>query len=196
MDTIRSTVEKMTNTDRIMQTAKAVLLELDPEFPEVEARFQTALSQLADTSDSLDKYHSCIEELIGNEFLFFFWDGFLFNLEIFRTPAHALLLQEDFDRFLPEQKMMKIPAIHSTYDSFSGRISFVSSEQKELLEAIADYYTYMQAIGYKIAHYFGFRVADLFGRYIIPGYCSNDYSSLNYRNKLTEYLQLPIHKLD
>lgn len=196
MVTIRCTVAKMTNAVTIMQNIKSALLDMDPEFPAIEARFQSAISQLSDTTIQSIENQSCIEELISYEILFFFWSGFLFNLECFRTPAHALLLQQDFDRFLPEQKMMKIPIIQSKYESYSAYIHSVSSEQQEPLEVMTDYYAYMQTVGYKIAHYIGFRVADLFGAFIIPGHCSDNDSSLYYRNKLTEYLQLPIHKLD
>lgn len=196
METIHWLVSQMVNPVKIMDHLKAALRIIDPAFPTIECEFQSTVSHISEINGLLDGVKSCVDELISTEILFFFWSGFLFNFECCQMPTLSLLLREDFDRFLREDRMMKIPIIQIKNASLSTYMQYLSSEQQESMEVITGYHAYMQTVGYKIAHYVGYRVADIFGEYIIPGYCSDSVSSLYYKNKLAEYLQLPIYKLD
>lgn len=196
METIHWLVSQMVSPVKIMDHLKSALQTIDPEFSAIECQFQFTVSHLSEINGLWNGVKSCVDELISTEILFFFWSGFLFNFECCQMPTLSLLLREDFDRFLREDRMMKIPIIQMKNDNFSTYMQFLSSEQQKSMEIITGYHAYMQTVGYKIAHYIGYRVADMFGEYIIPGYCSDSISSLFYKNKLAEYLQLPIHKLD
>lgn len=63
-------------------------------------------------------------------------------------------------------------------------------DRLDLTEDITDFYSYLQTSGYKIAHYFGFRLADQFLPYVIPGYTDDRVNTGHYRRTLQEYLDI------
>ena len=69
-------------------------------------------------------------------------------------------------------------------------------DKLDLTEDITGFYSYLQTSGYKIAHYFGFRFADLFLPYVIPGYVDDSVNTGYYRRTLQEYLDIALDRLE
>ena len=70
-----------------------------------------------------------------------------------------------------------------------------SLKVQRLLEGIGEYYAYLETVGYKVAHYIGFRLADELLYYILPGYASNQANTIAYGAALEKYLQIHLDTL-
>ena len=55
--------------------------------------------------------------------------------------------------------------------------------------------SYLETVGYKLAHYFGFVFADHFLEHVIPGYYRDTVTTMQYDWALREYLKIDISKL-
>ena len=62
-------------------------------------------------------------------------------------------------------------------------------------EGITSYISYLETVGYKLAHYFGFVFADHFLEYVIPGYYRDTVTTIQYDWALRGYLKIDISKL-
>ena len=65
-----------------------------------------------------------------------------------------------------------------------------------LTEGITSYITYLETVGYKLAHYFGFIFADQFLEHVIPGYRNDTVTTMQYERELEDYLGLDLRKLN
>ena len=61
---------------------------------------------------------------------------------------------------------------------------------------ITDFFSYLETVGYKLAHYFGFVFADRFLGYVIPGYAPDTATTMQYAMMLQEYLDFNLSLLD
>ena len=46
----------------------------------------------------------------------------------------------------------------------------LGQDKLDLLDGIYDYYNYLKTVGYKVAHYYGYLLADQLLPHLIPGY--------------------------
>ena len=66
----------------------------------------------------------------------------------------------------------------------------------DLTDGITSFYGYLETTGYKLAHYFGFRLADLFLPYVIPGYTNDSVDTMYYQSDLKKYLRIDVERVD
>ena len=88
-----------------------------------------------------------------------------------------------------QQAAKTINAFHNVLRSFP-------EEKRNLTEGITSYISYLETVGYKLAHYFGFIFADQFLGHVIPGYRSDMTTTMQYERELEDYLELDLRKLN
>ena len=204
MRTVNSILNQMTDAKLIMQELKDTLRTIDPMFQEEEHKFREASAGLVQEMVALGypqvrEYLAAKEEEIAMELLYIGWQGFQLNLEIFKSPVTALLLNEDFEDLHLERRLCALPAtrkVRETQQSLQRIMAFLPEDKKYLLQAVTEYYSYLQTTGYKLAHYFGFRLADQFLPYVFPGYVIDPVITFQYAEKLEEYLQLDLKQME
>lgn len=64
------------------------------------------------------------------------------------------------------------------------------AEMSNATKPIISYYTYLQTVAYKLAHYYGFRFGDTFLSKVVPGYFSDGATTIIYGCMLLEDLDL------
>lgn len=204
MKTIDTVLRQITDTKSIMRDLCDTLREIDPEFPEAETQFQKAVTDLEhelgdSTSPSASEYLAAREKEFAMELIYIGWQGFQLNLDIFLNPVNALLLTGDFEDLHRECQLGTIPTAAKAREvqaEFYSALKGLSEETKELIDGVTEFYSYLQTVGYKIAHYFGFRLADLFLPYVIPGYSSNRDKTLQYAEKLERFMQIRLARME
>lgn len=134
-----------------------------------------------------------MEQEFAMELIYIGWQGFQMNLDIFLNPVNALLLTGDFEDLYHECRLGTIPTAGKAREvqtAFYSALKGLPEETANLIDGVTEFYSYLQTVGYKIAHYFGFRLADLFLPYVIPGYSSSQAKTLQYAEELERFMQI------
>lgn len=198
MKTIKDVLHQMTDAQGIMAALRETLREIDPEFLPIEEKYQAAAeglkNELGDAfAPSVSDYLAAREEEFTAEVIYIGWQGFQFNMDVFSNPINALLLNGDFEDLHRERRLDTLPAAKKPREvlaAFHAKLGKLPDEKQALIEDITSYYSYLATAGYKLAHYFGFRLADHFLHYVMPGYTADSVVSQQYANQLREYLQI------
>lgn len=204
MLTVKTTLNQMTNIKHIMDELKDTLRAIDPEFKNEESQFCQALACFTQDADSAEttrvsEYVAAREENLAMELIYIGWQGFQLNMDIFKNPVTALMLREDYEDLHMERRLCTLPAARNSrkfQSTFWAEADTFPKDKKTLLQSIDDYFSYLQTAGYKLAHYFGFRLADQFLPYVIPGYVNDSTSSTRYLRNLETALQMELSQIE
>ena len=195
MKRINDVLHQMTDSAAIMQELKETLREIDPSFRAEEERYEAAcgvlIEKIGDSiTPSASDYLAALEAECAAALVYIGWQGFRLNLDIFESPVNALLLRRDFEDLHRERRLPTVPGvqehnrtIHAFHEALRDRY-----DDQDLTDGISSFYTYLETTGYKLAHYFGFRLADGFLRHVIPGYTDDSVNTSLYKMALHDAL--------
>ena len=204
MKTIQTILGQLTDPKTIMAEIRETLRTIDPEFLDTEVKYLAAASNLEkelgnSITPSVSEFLAAEEEEFVSEIIYIGWQGFQLNMDIFRAPINAIMLRGDYEGLHREWRLGTLPMAkkaRDTIDAFNEAMRESYREKLDLTEDITGFYSYLQTSGYKIAHYFGFRLADQFLPYVIPSYIDDSVNTGYYRRTLQEYLDVDINRLD
>ena len=204
MKTIEMMLRQMTDAKSIIQDLRDTLRTIDPQFPDAEESFNKAVAALEQElgdkfSPTAGEYLAAMEEALAMELIYIGWQGFQLNLEIFKNPVNALLLQGDYEDLNLERRLETLPTAKKAREVqrvFHVAMQNLPDEVKNLVDGVEEFYTYLETSGYKIAHYFGFRLADRFMPFVVPGYISDQVNTLQYSGGLQRYLEIDLDSME
>lgn len=204
MHTVKSLMNQFTSPEVVLQNVSNALRQIAPDFVKEERQYYESIGVLKDTlgasmKPSVDEYIAAIEEEISAELVYVAWLGFQQNIECFNNPINTMFLKMDYEDFHRERRMATLPQVQhalKTINAFHDVLRTCSGFNHELTEGITSYITYLETVGYKLAHYFGFIFADQFLEHVIPGYCSDMVTTMQYERELEDYLGLDLRKLN
>lgn len=184
MKKINETVSKMLDFSTVMEELTAVLAETEPHFPDERHAFSQAAKSLVDElGEPAQKFLAAKKSEFCIEALCLCWSGFLLNYQCFQDPIHGLMLDCDFEVLHQENRLRSIPALRR-FSQDAAALSALLPAESALLQPITEYYSYLQTYGYKLAHYYGFRLADRLLPYLVPGYIPNELLAWKYKSKM------------
>lgn len=204
MKTIEMMLRQMTDASSIIQDLWDTLRTIDPQFPAAEQSFNNAVTALEQSlgdaiTPTVSEYLAAKEEVLAMELIYIGWQGCQLNLEIFKNPVNALLLQGDYEDLNLERRLETLPTAkkaRAVQCAFHEAMQDMPDEAKDLTDGVEEFYTYLETAGYKIAHYFGFRLADRFLPFVVPGYISDQVNTLQYSGGLQRYLQIDLDRME
>lgn len=204
MKTVETVLHHMTDAKSIMQDLKDTLKVIDPEFQSVDVKYLEAATTLEEQvgqsiSPSVNEFLAAMEDEFASAIIYIGWQGFQLNLDIFNNPVNALLLKEDYEDLHRERRLHTIPVRNNarqTINAFYDELKKLPGGKLALTDDITSYYTYLETTGYKIAHFFGFRLADVFLPHVIPGYTDDAVNTISYRMALRNYLKLDLDLIE
>lgn len=204
MKTIEMMLRQMTDASSIIQDLRDTLRTIDPQFPEAEQSFNNAVAALEQNlgdaiTPTVSEYLAAKEEVLAMELIYIGWQGFQLNLEIFKNPVNALLLQGDYEDLNLERRLETLPTAkkaRAVLCAFHEAMQDMPDEAKDLTDGVEEFYTYLETAGYKIVHYFGFRLADRFLPFVVPGYISDQVNTLQYSGGLQRYLKIDLDRME
>ncbi len=192
MKKINETVSKVLDFSTVMEELTAAFAEMDPDFPSLaQAYSEAAQGLVTEFGEAAQTFLTAKESEFCIEVLSLCWSGFLLNYQCFQDPVHGLMLDCDFEALHQEDRLRSIPALQR----FSQDATALPAES-ELLLPVTEYYSYLQTYGYKLAHYYGFRLANGILPYLVPGYVPNKLLAWKYRSKIAMYSELKVDMLD
>ena len=178
MSSVHSFVDQLINPKTIMAKVRDVLREVDPDYEKEEQAFIAACSSLESGIDDSftitpQSYLEALEEEFASDIVFVIGRGFKLNLDIHNNPVNALAFKLDYEDLHEERKMHLLPvaekANKTTY-AFLEELRESHRDKLDLLDGVNSYYNYLKTTGYKVAHYYGFLLADQLLPHLIPGY--------------------------
>ena len=204
MHTVKSLMNQFTSPEVVLQNVSNALRQIAPDFVKEERQYYESIGVLKDTlgasmKPSVDEYIAAIEEEISAELVYVAWLGFQQNIECFNNPINTMFLKMDYEDFHRERRMATLPQVQhalKTINAFQDVLRTCSGFNHELTEGITSYITYLETVGYKLAHYFGFIFADQFLEHVIPGYRNDTVTTMQYERELEDYLGLDLRKLN
>ena len=196
MKIINDVLRQLTDAAAIMQELKETLREIDPGFRAEEERYEAARGFLVEkigdsVTPSASDYLAALEAECAAALVYIGWQGFRLNMDIFSNPVNALLLRGDFEDLHRERRLLTVPGLREynrTIQAFHDALRERSADEQDLTDGISSFYTYLETTGYKLAHYFGFRLADGFLRHVIPGYTDDSVNTSLYKMALHDAL--------
>ena len=204
MYTVKSVMTQLTDPEVVLQNVSETLRKIDPEFAKEERQYFQIVDALEaaigdSVSPSVSEYIAAEERKICAELVYVTWLGFQQNLACFKNPINTMFLKMDYEDFHRECTMHTLPEVRKalqTINAFYEALRELPEKQQNLTEGITGYMSYMQTVGYKLAHYFGFILADQFLYHVIPGYSNDSVTRMLYGRDLCNYLQLDIKLLE
>lgn len=196
MKRINDVVHQLTDTAAIMQNLKDTLSEIDPSFRAEEEKYEAACGVLLEkigssVTPSASDYLAAMEAQYTAALVYIGWQGFQLNQDIFTNPVNALLLRGDFEDLHRERRLLTVPGVdehNRTINAFREALREGPDNEQDLTEGISGFYAYLETTGYKLAHYFGFRLADGFLGHVLPGYIDDSVNTSLYKMALQEAL--------
>ena len=201
MITVKKLFSAITDHKSIMMMAREILHEIDPEYPEEESRFTAGVqvfrnSLAPEEQATLDKLLILEEKRMAANFLFLIWRGINQNLRCFQDYTEKGFLNQDYEDIHDESVMEGMPFNEEYWRLCSDFHHSITKEQNELSDPISSYYCYLATSAYKIAHYFGFKLADSLLYYLVPGYAPDQTTTVAYRSDIADYLKVDMVRLD
>jgi len=176
--------EKLIDPKAMLAAMKETLRQIDPQYSKEEAAFFDGIEALraglpSDHPVSLDAYLEEEERDMAECLLHLFWKGVKQNYDCFINPVNKLFLQMDYEDFHQESLMRYF--FPAQFDDMGTKFAHsLPAEMSNATEPIISYYTYLQTIAYKLAHYYGFRFGDTFLSKVVPGYYPDGATSSTY----------------
>ena len=203
MYTVKSVMSQLTDPKVVLQNVSDTLRRIDPNFLQEAQQYLRADDALKEAvGDSVSPTASediaAREQEICAELIYVAWLGFQQNLECFQNPINTMFLKMDYEDFHRERRMHTLPEVQKalkTINAFYEVLRTLPEEKRNLTDGITDYMSYLETTGYKLAHYFGFILADQFLYHVVPGYVSDPVTKMQYRWDLQRYLQLDLKVL-
>lgn len=204
MKTVQTLSQQLTDPQIIIAEICETLRMIVPEFFDVEVKYSEAASNLVSVlgdsiTPSVGEFIAAQEAELAYNIIYIGWQGFKFNLDIFNSPINAILLRGDYEELYQERRLGTLPIAKKARDTIKEFYKVMRekyADKLELADDIAGFYSYLQTYGYKIAHYFGFRLADQFLPYVIPGYVDDSVNTRYYRRMLQQHLGVDIDWLE
>ena len=204
MKTVQTILGQLTDPKKVMAEICETLRTIDPEFFDTEVKYLAAVSNLEkelgnSITPSVSEFLAAEEEEFVSEIIYIGWQGFQLNMDIFNAPINAIMLRGDYEELHRERRLGTLPMAKKARDTINAFYEVLREKYRDkldLTENISGFYSYLQTSGYKIAHYFGFRLADQFLPYVIPSYVDDSVNTGYYRRTLEEYLDIDIDRLE
>ncbi len=172
----------------------------DNTFVELEHRYLKHTDVLTQCCNSKDPtfaaYIKAEEQTVQIYFLYAAYLGFRANLENFRCPAGYPFLNLDYTDFLKEH-LMGLDQTSQMAERIKEQFRcLLPAEYEQCYDEISDYYTALNVVGPKLAHYWGYQFANKLLPLVEPGYHKDDVQTIKYGMMLKDYLGFYPPELD
>lgn len=204
MKTVQTILQQLTEPKTILQELRETLRIIDPKFFDTEVKYLAAASNLekelgGSITPSVSEFLAAKEQEFTAEIIYIGWQGFQLNIDIFNAPINALMLRGDYEELHRERRLGTLPMARKSRETINAFYEVMREkygDKMDLTDDITSFYSYLETTGYKLVHYFGFRLADQFLPYVIPGYTDDSVNTMYYQSDLKKYLGIDVERVD
>lgn len=189
--TVNKVIDQLTGK-WIVRELEEYLEENFDDFPAIRKQYKEAIEQLRTDADpgalpTVDDLVDAIEKQTASNLFFSGVLGLKSNLDHFKDPMARTVLNVDFEVYLHENAARRLPEYEKAQKVIDDFFATLSPTQKELLDAVIEYIAYLETMGPKLAHYYGYVVGNDALIKLIPGYFSDEVFTMRYQSMLACY---------
>ena len=183
-----NTLLKKFSYREMVESLEAAMAEKFADFPPEQMRFHQAISALEkDDVPSTQEAVEAIYRQIGSGLLFSFFLGLTANFDHFIDPIGRTFMDVDAEIYLREEVAKQLPDYQKAQHVKRRFYAVLSPAQQDLYKDVIAYISYLETVGPKWAHYYGYTTGNQLFQHIIPGYCPDTRLTAQYRNMLENY---------
>ena len=185
MRTFLNLLDKHTMMDFLI----AMVEENFQDFPGIQQGYIQAMETLQNSigESAVHKEKEAICQQIASIVLFSGVLGLQANYHYFSDPVGGNFLNADPEVYLRENIAKHLPEYAAAQQSRSEFFSQLDAAQKELYQPVTEYTSYLETVGPKLAHYFGYLWGNELLQRVVPGYQPDLAFTLQYCIKLEGY---------
>lgn len=150
---------------QLLQELETTLAQIDPAYAEEQLAYDQAAAQLSDHT-----FAEALETQFAAKLLYVTWQGFCWNLDCYRNPVNKLRLHTDYEELHGESYFPSLPQVRAAEEAIRTATLHFSPAQQELAQQMEDYYAYLETVGFKLGHLWGFQRGNAFFPIVFPGY--------------------------
>ena len=204
MYTVKSILTQVTDSELVFQNIMETLRTVDPSFEDEHRQYLHSVDTLmnslrTENSTKVMGYIAAKEKAFCSEMIYIAWLGFQQNIACFRNPINTEFLKLDYETIHRENSFQSLPNVHSALSAindFDCALRSLPDDIQNIAMGITDFFSYLETVGFKLAHYFGFAFADRFLGHVVPGYAPDSATTTQYAMMLQEYLDFNLSLLE
>jgi len=185
-----STIFECKDDAELVSQFTQIMMDCCNDYPESKAHCESVLDEMKRQigEEVVDELVSALTRQIASDIRFAAAQGFKSNLEYFRNPAVNRFLQADFEHFMREDVMIRMP-YRKEAEAVETRITeSFDEEMKKLYEVVREHHIYHETVCPKLAHYLAFCAADYYLPAVEPGYVCDIVMTMAYQRLMGRYL--------
>lgn len=191
MVTTQAVMERLAGKG-IVRELEAYLEQTFEDFSDVQSQYISAVERLkndlgGDSFPSVDDMVDAIERQTASNLFFSGVLGVKANLDHFIDPVARTVLDVDFDAFLRENTARRLPEYKKAQAVMDCFFATLSPAQKEVFGDIIEYISYLETIGPKLAHFYGYILGNEILYRVVPGYHPDSVLTIQYKSMLERY---------
>lgn len=176
----------------LIEELKRYLSERCNDYAEAEKQYLKKLQEFEGTGDTskaiIREAIELREKSIAASMLFAGHLGFRANKDNsernFRSPSQF----DEPEHYLNESVMRSMPISIQTASKLRSVYEAMTKEQKTIYEDLVSYFILLEDHGTKLAHFYGYMLANHLLYKMIPGYVEDQFQTQRYTKKLSIYL--------
>lgn len=151
-------------------------------------RYNAAIDALQkELGDAVTDEIDAIAQQCASDLLFSGLLGIKANLDNFIDPVARNFLDVDFEVYLREGTAHRLPEYERAQEVRDQFYSQLTTAQKEIYADILTYASHLEAVGPKLAHYYGYILGNQLLPRVIPGYHEDSVLTIKYSTILENY---------
>ena len=172
---------------QLLQELKTTLAQVDPAYAEEQLAYEQAAAQLSDHT-----FAEALETQFAAKLLYVTWQGFCWNLDCYRNPVNKLRLHTDYEELHGESYFPSLPQVRAAEEAIRTAALHFSPARQELAQQMENYYAYLETVGFKLGHLWGFQWGNTFFPMVVPGYSPDWAFTSKYTQMVSKDIGLPI----
>ena len=194
MLTMQTILEQLTGP-HIVEAFVQQMAEKSEVFAVDRQRYIDAMGVLQkELGDAVSEERDAIERQIASDLLFSGFLGLKANLNNFIDPIARNFLDVDFDVYLREEMAHRLPEYERAEKSRDRFYSLLSPVQQKIYEDVITYTSYLETVGPKLAHYYGYLLGNELLPRIVPGYHKDSILTARYTTMLENYFGIRLDR--
>lgn len=159
------------------------------DFPEVQQKYLRAMDALQkDLGEaSITKEKEAIRREIASTLFFSGWLGLQANLDYYLDPVAGNFLNTEPEIYLREKAARKLPEYEAAQETRKQFYAGLTDKQRLIYEDVTEYICYLETVGPKLAHYYGYLLGNSMLHRVVPGYQPDMAFTLRYAMMLENY---------
>lgn len=185
--TMKTVLNELTG-DKIVSTLIRVMTDYFPDFAEVYGRYNNTMALLQEElgEEPVLAEITAIGRQTASDLIFSGILGLKANFDNFIDPIKRNFLDVDAEVYLRETTAHGLPEYAKAQEMRDRFYRQLSAEQQRMYENVTEYVSYLQTVGPKLAHYWGYLLGNELLYRIVPGYHSDMVLTRQYSSMITQ----------